>query len=140
MFEDNIKEFMLGIRDKLIDEMKQLQMIKLKQITRRYSLDDFFMIDKTFARSYSHHGYNNDILSHCMRYLNDSRYEFIKKDLRHKIWSEMKKSNEVIVTLYSKPGAYKKIFDLIIKFYAKVRESVVGIEEMWVFLMETIFQ
>lgn len=100
IFEENIKEFMHGIRDRLIDEMKQLQMIRQKPSTRRYSFDDYFLIDKTFSRSYSLHGYNNEILNHCMKYMLDSKYETIRNDLRHRIWSEMRKNNEVIVSFY----------------------------------------
>ena len=74
-----------------------------------------------------------------MRYMIDSRYEQIRNDLRHRIWSEVKKNNEIIVSFYSKADAYRKIFDMIIKFYTRVRESVIGIEEMWVFLIESVF-
>ena len=97
---------MHGIRDRLIDEMKNLQMIKQKPSTRRYSFDDYFLIDKTFSKSYSLHGYNNEILNHCMKYMLDSKYESIRNDLRHRIWSEMRKNNEVIVSFYQHPDAY----------------------------------
>ena len=72
--------------------------------------------------------------------MSDSRYEQIRGDLRHRIWTEVRKNNETIVSFFSKPEAYRKIFDMIIKFYTRVREAVIGIEEMWVFLVESVFQ
>ena len=48
-------------------------------------------------------------------------------------------NNETIVSFYQYPDAYQKIFDLLIKFYTRVRDSIIGIEEMWVFFMESIF-
>jgi len=114
-------------------------MIRQKPASRRYSLDDYLLIDKTFSRSYSLHGYNNDILNHCMKYMLDSKYEAIRNDLRHRIWSEMRKNNEVIVSFYQQPDAYQKIFDLLIKFYTRVRDAIIDIEEMWVFFMESVF-
>jgi hypothetical protein len=45
----------------------------------------------------------------------------------------------MIVPFISKPEAYRKIFDMIIKFYSRVRECVIGIEEIWVFLIESVF-
>ena len=74
-----------------------------------------------------------------MKYMEDERYEKVKSEIRHKIWEEVKKNNENLVSFYSKPDAYRKIFDMIIKFYTRVRESVIGIEEMWVFLIESVF-
>ena len=52
LFEDNIKEFMHGIRDKLVEEMRTAQMIAQKTLERRYSLDDYFLIDRVFSKSY----------------------------------------------------------------------------------------
>jgi hypothetical protein len=72
-------------------------MIRQKPATRRYSLDDYLLIDKAFSRSYSLHGGPNEILNHCIKYMNDSKYEAIRSDLRQRIWSEMRKNNEVIV-------------------------------------------
>lgn len=139
MLEDLIKDFMQGIRDRLIDEMKHLQMITQKKITRRYSYDDYWLIDKAFSKNYSFHYYNNEIFNHCMRYMSDNRYDQIRGDLRQRIWQEVRKSNETIVSLVAKPDAYRKVFDMIIKFYTRVREAVIGIEEMWVFLIESVF-
>ena len=74
-----------------------------------------------------------------MKYMNDPKYEAIRNDLRRRIWAEMRKNNEVIVSFYQHPDAYQKVFDLMIKFYTRVRDAVIGIEEMWVFFMESVF-
>lgn len=72
--------------------------------------------------------------------MTDNRYEAIKTELRHRIWREVRKQNETIVDLYQRPDGFRRVFDMIIKFYTRVREAVVGIEEIWVFLIESIFQ
>lgn len=74
-----------------------------------------------------------------MKYMLDSKYESIRNDLRYRIWSEMRKNNEILVSFYQQPDSYQKVFDLIIKFYTRVRDSVIGIEEIWLFLMESVF-
>lgn len=37
------------------------------------------------------------------------------------------------------PEAYKRIFDMIIRFYTRVRDAVVNLEEIWMFLMELVY-
>jgi hypothetical protein len=45
-----------------------------------------------------------------------------------------------MIPFSSKPEAFRKLFDTIIKYYTRVREAVIGIEEIWVFLIESVFQ
>jgi len=71
--------------------------------------------------------------------MNDSRYEQVKADLRYRIWREIRKSNEIIASFYQRPEGFRKLFDMLVKFYTRVREAVLGIEEMWIFLIESIF-
>jgi hypothetical protein len=130
---------MHGIRDRLIDELKSLQMITQKRLQRRYSYDDYFLIDKAFSKSYSLYGFNSEMFNHCTRYMADSRYEQVRTDLRRQIWTEVRKNNEVMVQFSQKPEAFRKLFDTIIKYYTRVREAVIGIEEIWVFLIESVF-
>ena len=74
------------------------------------------------------------------RYMADNRYEQVRTDLRRQIWSEVRKNNEVMVSFTQKPESFRKLFDTIIKYYTRVREAVIGIEEIWVFLIESVFQ
>jgi hypothetical protein len=69
----------------------------------------------------------------------DSRYEQVRTDLRRQIWTEVRKNNEVMVSFSQNPEAFRKLFDTIIKYYTRVREAVIGIEEIWVFLIESVF-
>jgi len=50
IFEANIREFMGGIRDKLVEEIREL--IMQKPLERRYSLDDYFLVDRVFSKSW----------------------------------------------------------------------------------------
>lgn len=69
----------------------------------------------------------------------DTRYEQVRTDLRRQIWTEVRKNNEIMVSFNQKPEAFRKLFDTIIKYYTRVREAVIGIEEIWVFLIESVF-
>jgi len=73
---------MHGIRDRLVDEIKAMQMITHKKLQRSYSNDDYFLIDKAFSKSYSVYGFNSEMFNHCTRYMTDSRYEQVRTDLR----------------------------------------------------------
>jgi hypothetical protein len=35
---------------------------------------------------------------------------------------------------------YHKVFDLLIRFYTRIRDAVPDVEEMWVFLIESVWQ
>ena len=70
----------------------------------------------------------------------DARYEKVKAELRHRIWREVRKNNEAITSLYFNHAQFQRIFDIIVRFYTRVREAVLGIEEIWVFLIESLFQ
>jgi hypothetical protein len=72
--------------------------------------------------------------------MTDSRYEKVRADIRRQIWTEVRKNNEVMISFSTKPEAFRKLFDTIIKYYTRVREAVIGIEEIWVFLIESVFQ
>jgi hypothetical protein len=102
-------------------------------------MDDYFLIDRDFSKGYSKSGFNNELFHYCSKYMNDYRYEEIKSQLRYSIWRQIRRNNEVIQKLTSQPDDFRNIFDKIIKFYTKVKEAVLGIEEMWVFLIESLF-
>lgn len=139
LFEATVKDFMLFIRNKIVDEIRANNIIQQKPLQRRYSLDDYFLIDREISKSYSQHGFNNELFLHCSRYMADSRYEKVKAELRHKIWREVRKNNEAITSLQSNHLQFQRIFDIIVRFYTRVREAVLGIEEIWVFLIESLF-
>lgn len=44
------------------------------------------------------------------------------------------------MSFQTKPEQFRKLFDTIIKYYTRVREAVIGIEEIWIFLIEIVFQ
>jgi len=76
---------------------------------------------------------------HCAKYLNDHRYDQVKAQLRYQLWQEVRKNNEIVASLYQKVESFRKIFNLILKYYTRVREAVFAIEEMWIFLIESTF-
>lgn len=73
-------------------------------------------------------------------YMAESRYEQVRRDLRQHTWAQWRKSKEVAVSYSKRPAEYRQMLDTIVKYYTRVREAVVaGIEEIWVFLIETVF-
>lgn len=75
-FEATIIEFMQGIKDKLVEQMLQAGLVMQRPPERRYSMDDYFLIDRVFSKSYHQHGFQNELFFHCSRYLNDpARYD-----------------------------------------------------------------
>jgi hypothetical protein len=60
-----------GIKDKIVEEMRLHGIITQKPTERRYSLDDYFLIDRVFSKGYHQHGFTNELFMHCARYLND---------------------------------------------------------------------
>jgi hypothetical protein len=44
-----------------------------------------------------------------------------------------------MASLYEKVSEFRKIFNLIIKYYTRVRQAILPIEEMWIFIRESIF-
>jgi hypothetical protein len=70
----------------------------------------------------------------------DNRYEKVKTELRQRIWREVRKNNEAITSLYFNHTQFQRVFDILVRFYTRVREAVLGIEEIWVFLIESLFQ
>lgn len=134
IFEANIREFMGGIRDKLVEEIREL--IMQKPLERRYSLDDYFLVDRVFSKSW----HSNELFQHCSKYMSDLRqYEQVKTELRQRIWREMRKNNETIIALEDRPELFQRVMNLVIRFYSRCQEAVVAIEEMWVYLVEALF-
>lgn len=46
----------------------------------------------------------------------------------------------MLYSFYDKSENYRKLFDTIIKYYTRVQEAVIGVEEIWVFLVENVFK
>lgn len=142
IFEICIKEFLHGIRDKLVEDAKGLISHKRQPQQRHYSHDDYCLID----RMATHHtksgiGYSQslEMLTQCSAYLGDPRYEQVRAQVRRQVFNEWRQSTEIIIPFSQKPEHYRRLFDLLIKYYMRVREAVVGVEEIWVFLIESVF-
>ena len=44
----NVRDFMKGIRLKILEEMKNYNLIVKQQLVRRHSYDDFFLMNSEF--------------------------------------------------------------------------------------------
>ncbi len=55
------------------------------------------------------------------------------------MWQNIRKNNEIVVSFYEKVSEFRKMFNLIIKYYTRVREAVLAIEEIWVFIRESFY-
>src|SRR6185437_1958164 len=82
----------------------------------------------------------NEFIGNGIHYLLGEQYELARKLSRQKMWREMNANKYKVQHFVHASEAYNKIFDIIIKYYARVRDSVTNLEEIWVFLMEIVYQ
>ena len=139
VFIDNIKEFMTGIKIRLVQEMKNCGLLQKVRISRRYSYDDFFLLDNSFNRNFSMGTSGlNEFIGTGLHYLNGD-YEKARSIARHNMLKRQRANRYKIPHYQYGPEAYKRMFDMIIRYYTKVRDQVIKLEEIWVFLMETVY-
>jgi hypothetical protein len=86
---------MKGIRNKLVEEMKDLSIIIKSSISRRYSYDDYFLIDNSFQRGFSMvngNYYNQEFIVSAMNYLIGDKYEKVRDQTRQNNWEQINKN------------------------------------------------
>lgn len=139
-FVQTIKEFMKGIKIRLVQEMKNSGLLSKVRIQRRYSYDDFFLLDNSFNRNISLGNPGlNEFIGAGIHYLMGDQYERVRNIARQNMIRRNRVSKFKIPHFQYGPDAYKRMFDMIIRYYTKVRDQVIKLEEMWVFLMETVY-
>ena len=131
---------MKGIQIRINREMKERGLIYRVPLQRRYSYDDFFLIDNNSFRSFAMNGPYNEFIGHGINYLEGDQYELFRKISRQKMLRQSAANKYKVVPFAQNPESYNKIFDLIIKFYTRVRDSITNLEEVWFFLMEIVYQ
>jgi hypothetical protein len=82
----------------------------------------------------------NDFIGNGIHYLIGEQYEKVRDNARWNMLREKQVNKYKTAHFVQGPDAYKKIFDLIIRFYTRVRDAVIDLEEIWVFLMESVYQ
>jgi hypothetical protein len=87
----------------------------------------------------SGHHYN-DFVGNGIHYLIGDQYEKARNISRQNMLREKQANRYKIAHFVQGPEAYKRIFDMIIRFYTRVRDAVINLEEIWVFLMESVYQ
>lgn len=143
LFIKHVRDHMKGIKMKLIKEMKMLKVLQ-SRITRRYSYDDYFIIDTHMQRSFllnSSRGMysQEDFLSTAIHNLTNDKYEAFRKLNRYKLWKEIKANMYKVQHFSRAPEQFKRIFELIYRFYERIKNSILSIEEAWSFLVEMIY-
>lgn len=90
IFVENIKEFIKGIKIRIIKEMKERGIIQRVQLQRRYSYDDFFLVDNSNSsyRNFGINGHYNEFIGHGINYLMGDQYELVRKLARQKMWRQ----------------------------------------------------
>ena len=130
---------MKGIRIRIVQEMKSCGLLSKVRISRRYSYDDFFLLDNSFNKNFSLSSGLNEFIGSGVHYLMGEQYERVRDIARQNMIRRAKANKFKIPHFQYGPEAYKKIFDMVIRYYTKVRDQVVKLEEMWVFLMESVY-
>lgn len=79
LFTENVKEYMKGIKLRIAQDMKKVDIVQKVKILRRHSADDYFLIDNSFSKNYSLNGSYNEFLANSINYLGSSHYETVRK-------------------------------------------------------------
>jgi hypothetical protein len=66
-------------------------------------------------------------------------YEYLRVEGRRATWEDIKQSRKRLHRFITKPMEYKKVFDMILRSYIQLRDSLEYLEEFWVHLVEAIF-
>jgi hypothetical protein len=80
---------MKGIKLRIAQDMKKLDIVLQVRIMRRHSADDYFLIDNSFSKNYSIHGSYNEFLASSINYLASPHYETVRKNTRYNAWKEV---------------------------------------------------
>lgn len=122
--------------------MQAYRLIVKTRLPRRLSFDDYFLIDNQLSRCYNTNGgvsINMEFIGAGIQYLLGEEYELIRKVTRNKVWKEINSNKYKVEHFSFSPDSYHRVFNLIIKFYNRVKDSVINIEEIWSFLMEMTY-
>lgn len=75
----NVKEFIKGIRIRLVQEMKSCGLLSKMKISRRYSYDDFFLLDNSFNKNFAIAASGlNEFIGTGIHYLMGDQYERVR--------------------------------------------------------------
>ncbi len=72
--------------------MKNINIVYKTKLARRYSYDDYFLIDNQFQRCFTLNGgmgFSQGFLGCDMNYLVGDKYEMARKITIHKVWKEI---------------------------------------------------
>jgi hypothetical protein len=100
LFTENIKEYMKGIKLRIAQDMKKLDIVLKVRILRRHSADDYFLIDNSFSKNYSIHSSYNEFLASSINYLASPQYETVRKNTRYNAWKEVAQNKYKVQTFY----------------------------------------
>ena len=112
---------MKGIRLRLIQEMKSCGLLSKAPISRRYSYDDFFLLDNSFNRNFSlnSHAHLNEFVGSGIHYLCGEQYEKVRALARQNLIRRNKANKLKIPPFQYAPENYRRMFDMIIRYYTK---------------------
>ena len=84
--------------------------------------------------------YNQEFLGSAIHNLIGEKYELARKINRHKIWQEIKANKYKIEHFQKASEQFSRVFHMLFRYYAKIKDAILNLEEAWSFLMEMIYQ
>ncbi len=130
IFLDNIKKFIQGIQNKLVQDMVADMIIQKSEPLRRYSHDDLILLPQASSASYDF--YSNGLCSLDSGEL----YESMRQNSIFKMRQEMSVNRYKLQSYIVKKDEYQRVFEMLLRYYTRLRECTPDLEEVWVFLME----
>ena len=148
------------IRKKIVSDMKAIGLVRKSSLERVQSLDDYCLItsagysgrsllaatSKGSQVNYHHRGpasssHANQLMKSGQSCLTDGdRYEQTRRVSRYSMFWEQHDNRCTMLTFNSAPQEYQFIFRKVQKAYLGVRQGMLALEELWVFLVESVYQ
>lgn len=70
---------------------------------------------------------------------NSATYEYLRQEGRCATWMEIRQSRRRLQKFVHRPSEYKLIFDMILRSYIQLRDSLEFLEEFWIHMVESIY-
>ena len=135
---ETVSEYMHAIQKNIVDEMKKVGLVRRLCADRRHSQDDYWLINNVSHNSGK--SANNEFAMTGPYYLSDmKKYEDVRRKSRFILFSEQHASRYRLLNFLSDPEHYYSVFNLLINSYMRIKEGWLGLEEIWIFLVESVY-
>lgn len=160
MLIDKAQAKMRQVSKKIISDMKAVGLLRMTSIDRVQSMDDYSLLTShgysgrsLFAsgsagshpmhhlHSYSRRGQANQFAKVGTNLLAETaKYEKTRRVSRYNLFWDQHDNKCTMLTFNSAAAEYQYIFNELKEAYLNIRASMTALEELWVFLLESVYR